>query len=122
MITRDVTEWYEYLRDDQKQFIMQLRYSIASSTATKEYLEEMLRELCDVCDQLEKDLSTSQGELVPMLSRVLYEYIPDQQRTDSIATRIVLGYAQLRHQETQDKVMLKAAIAKLLENAQKESK
>ena len=58
-------------------------------------------------------------DLVPMLSRMLFEYIPDQQRTDDIATRVVEGYTYLRHQDTGDNYMLKVTIEKLLENAQK---
>ena len=66
-------DWYTSLRDDQKQFILQLRYSIAPTIATKEYLEEMLRELCDVCDQSEKDLSMSQDEVERMQGAVKTE-------------------------------------------------
>jgi hypothetical protein len=50
-------EWYDSLRNDQKQFIISLRYSIAPSTATNEYLEEMVREMCDLLDTAEQEKS-----------------------------------------------------------------
>jgi membrane-bound lytic murein transglycosylase MltF len=51
-----MSDWYDSLRVDQKQFVASLRYSIAPSTATNEYLEEMVRELCNVCDDMESNI------------------------------------------------------------------
>jgi hypothetical protein len=50
-------EWYDCLRNDQKQFIISLRYSIAPTSASKEYLEEMVREMCNLLDTAEQEKS-----------------------------------------------------------------
>jgi len=68
-----MSAWYDNLRVDQQAFLKQLTYNIKPSMCDREYLDEMLRTLVDVCDQLEKDWNESQNEVEEMQDAVQTE-------------------------------------------------